>query len=186
MTKNFFDDQEEPLTPTPIGKQSSKPLFSKLYGNKPKKALLIIIPLIIVILSATYFFYMVIKKPKTYNNTNELTAAKTLENINQINANTYIDLDPMVINLAPSSAKQNYLKLTISLQFASDIETKVAQVKLPNIIDSFQTFLREVRANDLNSSGSMLQLKEELMKRVNKVIYPVVIENILFKEMLVN
>ena len=185
MTKNFFDDREEPLTPTPIGKQSGKSLFSKLYGNKPKKALLIIIPLIIVVLSATYFFYRVIKKPKTYNNT-ELTAAKTLENINQINANAYIDLEPMVINLAPSSAKQNYLKLTVTLQFASDIETKVAQLKLPNIIDSFQTFLREVRANDLNSSGSMLQLKEELMKRVNKVIYPVVIENILFKEMLVN
>jgi len=186
MTKNFFDDQEEPLTPTPVSNQRNQSVLTKLYGNKPKKGLLIIIPLIIVILSATYFFYKVIKTPKIYNNTNELAAAKTLENINEINANTYIDLEPMVINLAPSSAKQNYLKLTMTLQFSSDVETKVAQVKLPNIIDSFQTFLREVRASDLNGSGSMLQLKEELVKRVNKVVYPVVIENILFKEMLVN
>lgn len=186
MTKNFFDDQEEPLTPMPISKQRNQSVFTKLYGNKPKKSVLIIAPLIVVILSATYFFYNVIKTPKKYNNSNELAAAKTLENISEINANTYIDLEPMVINLASSSAKQNYLKLTMTLQFTSDVETKVAQVKLPNIIDSFQTFLREIRANDLTGSGSMLQLKEELTKRVNKVIYPVVIENILFKEMLVN
>ena len=82
--------------------------------------------------------------------------------------------------------KATYLKLTVVLRVSSDDEAKIVQGKLPMIVDSFQTFLAGLRPIDFNGTGVTLLLKEELTKRVNKLTAPVVVEDVLFKEVIVN
>ena len=180
MTKNFFDDQEEPLTPMAAPTRPHKNLSSVLDNKKAKKTALILIPLLICAVGAAYFFVKVIRAPKTYEGGTEVSEA------NPIIENTFVDLDPMIVNLSPSSTKQNFLKIAVVLHFSNMHDTKVAEAKLPLIIDSLQTFLRELRATDFNSTGSMLQLKEELLKRVNKITYPTITKEVLLKELVVN
>ena len=92
----------------------------------------------------------------------------------------------MLLNLAPSGSKPNYLKISLVLQVSNEQESQTVTAKTPLLVDAFQTFLRELRAPDFNSSGSMIYLKEELLKRANKITYPIIIKEILFKELVVN
>lgn len=56
---------------------------------------------------------------------------------------------------------------------------------MPRVIDQFQTYLRELRVEDLSGSAAMFRLKEELLRRVNLAAEPVHVEDVLFKEMIV-
>jgi flagellar FliL protein len=52
-------------------------------------------------------------------------------------------------------------------------------------MDAFQTYLRELRASDLEGSAGLYRLKEELTRRVNAAIAPHRIVAVLFKEIVV-
>ncbi len=56
---------------------------------------------------------------------------------------------------------------------------------LPRVVDSFQVYMRELRIEDLDGSAGMFRIKEELLSRVNAAVYPIEINDILFKEMLI-
>ena len=56
---------------------------------------------------------------------------------------------------------------------------------MPRVIDNFQTYLRELRLDDLKGSAGMYRLREELLVRVNAAAAPAKIKDVLFKEMLV-
>ena len=56
---------------------------------------------------------------------------------------------------------------------------------LPRIIDQFQTYLRELRAEDLRGSAGVMRLKEELLRRVNLAVAPTPVRDVLLKEMIV-
>lgn len=98
----------------------------------------------------------------------------------------FYELPSIMVNLAASSgARQQYLKLTVSLEI-KDEETKM-QIEpiMPRVMDTFQVYLRELRADDLEGSSGMFRLKEELRKRVNAAVAPARVDAILFTEMLV-
>ena len=56
---------------------------------------------------------------------------------------------------------------------------------MPRLMDTFQTYLRELRATDLDGSAGLYRLKEELTRRVNAAIAPNRINAVLFKEIVV-
>jgi flagellar protein FliL len=56
---------------------------------------------------------------------------------------------------------------------------------MPVLLDTFQTYLRELRASDLNGSAGLYRLKEELTRRINAEIAPNRINAVLFKELVV-
>ncbi|HJY16331.1 MAG TPA: flagellar basal body-associated FliL family protein, partial [Xanthobacteraceae bacterium] len=59
------------------------------------------------------------------------------------------------------------------------------QPVMPRIMDTFQTYLRELRPTDLDGSAGLYRLKEELTRRVNAAIAPNHINAVLFKEIVV-
>lgn len=181
MTKNLFDDQDEPLTPIAAPSLSMDVGKSKLNPKILKKVAIILIPLLLCSIGGIYFFFKVIRAPKSYD-----ASGFSPSKIEEIVQNTYIDFDQMIVNLASPGSKPNYLKITITIQLGSENETKFVQAKIPIIVDAFQTFLRELRATDFSSSGGTMYVKEELIKRINKITYPVVIKDVLFKELIVN
>jgi flagellar FliL protein len=56
---------------------------------------------------------------------------------------------------------------------------------MPRIIDNFHVYLRELRAEDLRGSAGLYRLREELLIRVQAIADPVVVRDVLFKEVLV-
>ena len=56
----------------------------------------------------------------------------------------------------------------------------------PRLQDMFQSFLRELRPEDLAGSQGSYQLRMEILRRVNLVIAPAKINSVLIEEMLIN
>jgi len=96
----------------------------------------------------------------------------------------FFDLPDFLVNLNSGGRKSNFLKLTLSLQIEKQEDTLRLQAVMPRIIDNCQIFLRELRVEDLRGSGGIYRLREEMLSRINAVS-PVKVEDVLFKEMLV-
>ncbi len=62
---------------------------------------------------------------------------------------------------------------------------ELIEPRMPRVLDAFQVYLRELRPSDLEGSAGLYRLKEELLRRVNLAVYPASVDNILFKEILV-
>lgn len=97
----------------------------------------------------------------------------------------FLELPEFINNLNTGSTQVSFIKVSIILEMASEEEMKRVQQMQPRIIDDFNTYLRELRATDLAGSAGLERLREELLRRVNKAINPSVVNNILFKEIIV-
>lgn len=97
----------------------------------------------------------------------------------------FFDVDPLMINLNDTGRKSTFLKLSISLEVDKESTEKMLEEQLPRIIDNFQLYLRQLRLEDLSGSAGMFRLKEELLRRVNQTVAPARVNDVLFKEILV-
>ena len=98
----------------------------------------------------------------------------------------FLDLPDVLVNLAsPGGERTQYLKLKIVLEVPDQMMVQQIQPVLPRVMDTFQTYLRELRPSDLEGSAGLYRLKEELTRRVNAAIEPARINAVLFKELLV-
>jgi flagellar FliL protein len=97
----------------------------------------------------------------------------------------YYEMPEFLVNLDSSGKHATFLKMKVTLELKKKADIKVVESYMPRITDSFNTYLRELRPTDLAGSAGMYRLREELMLRINQAIAPAQIENILFKEMLV-
>lgn len=98
----------------------------------------------------------------------------------------FFDLPDFLVNLNSGGAKKaNFLKLSVSLELATEEDRARVQAVMPRIVDNFQIYLRELRVDDLRGSGGIYRLREELLARVNAAVAPAKVDDVLFKEMLV-
>jgi len=88
-------------------------------------------------------------------------------------------------NIQSADGRPTFLKLKLSFE-APDRDTADAITPdAPRLNDMFQTFLRELRPEDLSGSQGTYQLRMELLRRVNLVIAPAKINTVLIQEMLI-
>jgi flagellar FliL protein len=97
----------------------------------------------------------------------------------------FYDLPDLLVNLNGGGRKTSFLKISISLELEDGADVPKVQAVMPRIIDNFQVYLRELRAEELKGSAGMYRLREELLARVNAAAAPAKISDVLFKEMLV-
>lgn len=98
---------------------------------------------------------------------------------------TFMDLDEILVNLNTGGRKSTFLKIRVTLELNDAKDIPRIQELMPRVIDNFQVYLRELRIEDLKGSEGMYRLREELLKRVNAAIAPAKVNDVLFKEMLV-
>jgi flagellar FliL protein len=98
----------------------------------------------------------------------------------------FVDLPEVLVNLSSTgSDRTQYLKVKVVLEVPDEsIKTQIEPL-MPRLMDTFQTYLRELRATDLDGSAGLYRLKEELTRRVNAAIAPERINAVLFKEIVV-
>jgi len=97
----------------------------------------------------------------------------------------FYDLQEMLVNINTGGRKPVYLKIRVSLELGSTNDIVQVEAVMPRIIDNFQIYLRELRIEDLKGSAGMYRLREELLKRVSVAAAPATVNDVLFKEMLV-
>jgi flagellar FliL protein len=158
--------------------------------SKKKKIMIIVIALVVVILIAVpaiLFLTGVIggKKPLPENVKEVPGGTETVSKDGVVEHSIYYDMEEFVVNLNVGSKRPSFLKLTVSLELGGESQIPRVEDKMPRIRDSFQTYLRELRQDDLQGSAGLYRLREELLLRINKIVYPAKVNDILFKEILV-
>lgn len=96
----------------------------------------------------------------------------------------FVEVAPMVINLRSSDGQARFLKLRFLLAAASPGDMAVIQAKLPQILDRYQPFLRELRPDDLAGSAAVYRLKEEMLLRARDVLGAGVVNDVLIQDMI--
>ena len=92
----------------------------------------------------------------------------------------------MLVNLVGTPGERvQYLKVKIVLEVKEEKQVEAIKPNLPRVTDIFQTYLRELRASDLNGSAGLFRLREELTRRVNAAVMPNQVSAVLFKEIVV-
>jgi flagellar FliL protein len=98
----------------------------------------------------------------------------------------FVDLPDVLVNLQnAASERTQYLKVKIVLELPTPEVMTEIQPLMPRVMDTFQTYLRELRATDLDGSAGLYRLKEELTRRVNAAVAPNRVTAVLFKEIIV-
>ena len=103
-----------------------------------------------------------------------------------VKAPIFVDMPDVLVNLSSSGGdRTQYLKVKIALELPDEAVSAQIQPIMPRLLDTFQTYLRELRPTDLDGSAGLYRLKEELTRRVNASIAPSRINAVLFKEIVV-
>jgi len=105
---------------------------------------------------------------------------------NQVKPPVFVDMPEVLVNLSSTGSEHTqYLKVKVVLELPDQALAAQIQPVMPRLMDTFQTYLRELRPTDLDGSAGLYRLKEELTRRVNAAIAPARINAVLFKEIVV-
>lgn len=99
----------------------------------------------------------------------------------------FLDVREMLVNLAgePGQDKAKFAKIKVAIELKDAKVEEEVKPLMPRIEDTFQVYLRELRASDLSGSAGIYRLREELLRRVNVAIHPARAEAVLFKDVVV-
>ena len=85
----------------------------------------------------------------------------------------FYTLPDIVVNMQTADGKPTFLKLKLTFELPDHDTADALEPNMPRLQDMFQTFLRELRPEDLSGSQGTYQLRMEILRRVNLVIAPV-------------
>lgn len=168
------------------GAESAEPkqgFVKKLLGNR--KLLMIggggALVLLLGIGAALYFFVFSGSKASTHSQV--ASAAAPVPIVPPQVA--FFDMPDIVVNIQSADSTPAYLKLSLALELSGADEKAGLQILMPRIVDQFQSYLRELRVDDLHGSAGVLRLKEELLRRVKVSAAPYPVRDVLLREMIV-
>jgi flagellar FliL protein len=149
--------------------------------DRKKLILLIGLPLVLLIAAAAGVYFSGLADPFLKKSEEAKTDAPPPPK-----PAVFLDMPEILVNLNSTGTRRtSFLKVSISLQVESPSDVVKLQTLMPRIVDSFQVYLRELRVEDLKGSAGMYRLREDLLRRINEAARPVKINDVLFKEMLI-
>jgi flagellar FliL protein len=98
----------------------------------------------------------------------------------------FYTLPDLVVNIQTTGGRPTFLKLKLTLEMKDAGLAEHLQAEMPRMQDMFQSFLRELRPEDLAGSAGSFQLRAEILRRVNLIAAPGKVDAVLIEEMLVN
>jgi flagellar protein FliL len=97
----------------------------------------------------------------------------------------FVDLPEVIVNLNVAPHRTSYLKMQARLEVARQEDAERAKAAMPRLQDMFQTYMREMRPEELRGSAGTYRLREELIARANIAVAPAKVVDILFLQLLI-
>lgn len=154
-------------------------------GGK-KKLILLLIPLVLIISGVAGAYFTGLLDPLIGGDemAQDGEGAEEGEEVPQ-GPVAFLDLPEILVNLNTTGRKSSFLKIRVSLEIPNQLDVPAVTQVQDRVVDAFQVYLRELRVEDLKGSAGMYRLREELLARVNAAVAPIKVNDVLFKEMLV-
>jgi flagellar protein FliL len=157
-------------------------------GGK-KKLVLLAIPALVAALGAGLWFGGIL--PPLLGMGKEAKPAGEVRPADQANepavakAPIFFELPEIIANLNSSGKRASFVKLHARLEVARNEDAAAVQAAMPRLLDLFQTYLREMRPEELRGSAGTWRLREELIARASLAAAPARVVDVLFTEMLI-
>lgn len=97
----------------------------------------------------------------------------------------FMELPEIVANLNAGPRRSAFIKLRPRLELTKSEDEAAVRAAMPRLLDLFQTYLREMRPEELRGSAGTWRLREELIARANIAVAPARVVDVLFPEMIV-
>jgi flagellar FliL protein len=107
------------------------------------------------------------------------TTALEIENAPPV----YVDVPEIITNLNAGPRKTSFVKIKVRIELASAADQVTVTAAMPRIQDLFQTYLREMRPEELRGSIGSYRLREEFIARISIAASPVRVRDVLFTEL---
>jgi flagellar FliL protein len=98
---------------------------------------------------------------------------------------TYYTLPAVVSDMQGADGRPSQMKIGMTFELADEETADILNENMPRVKDMLQTFLREMRPEDLAGSQGTFRLRQELMRRVNLIIAPNKINTINLTEIVI-
>jgi len=166
----------------------AEPAAGKPGGGK-KKLILLAVPALLAGVGAALWFTGILppllgmgrpEKPAA-----EMRPADQPAEAAAVKPPTFVDMPDIVANLNSSGRRQVFVKLHARIELAKADDQAALQVAMPKLLDLFQTYLREMRPEELRGSAGTWRLREELISRANIAAAPAHVSDVLFTEILI-
>jgi flagellar FliL protein len=131
-------------------------------GGGRKKLLLLALPVLLVAIGAGLWFGGILPPLLGMG-----APAATAEREPGPRTVAFLDMPEIVTNLNAPGRRAVYVKLRSKLELARPEDGAAVQASMPRLLDLFQTYLREVRPEELRGSAGTQRLREELVARAN-------------------
>lgn len=166
--------------------QEAVPTFDDAKPPSKKKLLIIIgVPLLLIVIGGGLYLSGMFPFVGSQKQSAEKVKAGNPDIVAEGPSHFY-ELPDMIINLAgDKNSKPRFLKLRITLELNDINDEKAIAAVLPRVMDHFQTYLRELRLDDLRGSAGIYRLRQELLDRVRAATDGAGVRDILFEEVLV-
>ncbi len=100
-------------------------------------------------------------------------------------APVFVELPEMIANLNAPGRRPSFVKLKARLELSRAQDQAAFAAAQPRVVDLFQTYLREMRPEELRGSAGTYRLREELIARASLAVAPAQVTDVLFSELLV-
>jgi flagellar FliL protein len=97
----------------------------------------------------------------------------------------FYEMPEILANLNAPGRRPSYMKLKAKLEVTDSRDIEHVRNALPRLLDLFNTYMREIRPEELRGSAGTHRLREELIARANIAVAPARVSDILFTELLV-
>ena len=139
--------------------------------------LFVILPLVLLLAGGAGYYFFFFKKAQ-----DETKAEKPPPP-----PKTYVfyNLPGFVVNLPSSTAgRTSFLKVTISLELDSQADVAKVQAVMPRIVDHVQSYLRELRPEDVKGTAGISRMRQEMLDRVVAAAPGAKVDDVLLQELL--
>lgn len=154
-------------------------------GGGKRKLILLAVPLLLGGIGAGLWFSGIIPKMLGKNETAAAPGGTAAPAAEVSSTPVFVDLPDIVANLNSGARKTVYVKLKTRMEVGSAADSAKIQAAMPKILDMFQTYIREMRPEELRGSGGTYRLREELVARAQLAAAPARVRDVLFVEVLI-
>jgi flagellar FliL protein len=99
---------------------------------------------------------------------------------------SFLEMPDITANLNVAAGRRaSFIRIRSKLELGRPEDAAILQAAMPRLLDLFQTYLREMRPEELRGSVGTHRLREELIARANLVAPPARVADVLFIEILI-
>ncbi len=160
---------------------ATAPAAPKRWSGK-KLILFVVLPVVLLLGGGAAAFFVTMMNTEEDTETAEATGEEAFA---EREPGYFYEMPALVVNLNLQGRQQRFLKISVSLELDGEEDVPALQARLPRVTDHFQTYLRNLRVEDLEGSAGVYRLRQELLARVRPAVEPVEVHDVLFQEILI-